>query len=198
MRKTYLEAPRIVLQTLLSSDAPFLVDLDSDPDVMRYLTDGKPTELAAAQETVTTVLKKMEQWEGRFGTWLAFEKSTGDFIGWFLLRPAKATPDDHHHLELGYRFKKKYWGKGFATEVSKLLVKKAFLDLNAESVFATAMAPNHGSTGVMKKVGMKFHSEYIENLFPGENKLAVKYSISKSDWLDLQRLEHGNLNPKES
>jgi RimJ/RimL family protein N-acetyltransferase len=183
MRKVYLESSRISLRSFSENDEDYFVDLDRDPQVMKYLTDGRPTGIAAAQETLARVLNQVEKWQGRYGVWIAIEKETEEFVGWFLLRPPRTALDDFRHIEVGYRLKRKYWGRGFATEVSKLLIEKAFHELNAETVFATAMALNSGSINVMKKVGMKFHSEYIENEFPGENKSAVKYVLTRSEWL---------------
>lgn len=182
MRHVYLQSPRLILKTFLESDFEYLVDLDSDPEVMRYLTDGRPTSPAQAKEIVSAVMQRAEKWQHRLGVWPAFDGASDEFVGWFHLRPAKTNPDDVKNLELGYRLKRKFWGKGFASEVSKLLVEKAFVELGADTVFATAMASNEGSTGVMKKVGMKFHSSYSEEAFPGANKEAVKYLISRSDW----------------
>ena len=80
-------------------------------------------------------------------------------------------------LEIGYRLKALYWGKGIATEVSIELVKKAFDELGADVVFAKTMKRNIASAKVMQKIGLKYEREFIESVFPGENNEAVRYSI---------------------
>jgi hypothetical protein len=51
-------------------------------------------------------------------------------------RPDRKTLDRVNELELGYRLKKKFWGKGYVTEVSRALIQKAFRDCGADFVFA--------------------------------------------------------------
>lgn len=182
MRHIYLESTRIVLKNFVEADFEYLVELDSDPEVVKYLTDGKPTSATEAKAIITAVMKRAEELQHKLGVWIAFDKTTQDFVGWFHLRPGKATPKDLRDLELGYRLKRAYWGKGLATEVSKLLVEKAFVEFEADTVFATTMALNNGSRAVMEKVGMKFHSSFIEEQFPGTDKNAVQYSLSRDDW----------------
>lgn len=182
MRHICLESPRIILKNFVETDFEYLVELDSDPEVMKYLSDGKPTSTTEAKEIIITVMKRAEELQHKLGVWIAFEKESQAFVGWFHLRPDKSAPNDHRNLELGYRLKREYWRKGLATEVSKLLIEKAFLEFNADTVFANTMALNKGSRGVMEKVGMKFKCTFIEEQFPGVDKSAVRYSLSKSDW----------------
>jgi len=82
-------------------------------------------------------------------------------------------------VELGYRLKRKFWGHGFATEGSIELINKAFNELGALEIFATTSKFNLASQNVMKKVGLKFENEYHEDLFPGLDKRAVRFSMRK-------------------
>ena len=68
-------------------------------------------------------------------------------------------------LELGWRFFKKSWGKGYATEAASS-VKEALIAKNTstqalEYLSATAIKENHASTGIMKKIGMSFIKQYV-------------------------------------
>jgi RimJ/RimL family protein N-acetyltransferase len=182
MRSVYLESPRLILKNFLETDFEYLVELDGDPEVMKYLTDGKPTLPSEAKEIIAAVMRRADELQHKLGVWIAFDKESHAFVGWFHLRPLKDSPNDHRNLDLGYRLKREYWRKGLASEVSLLLIEKAFSDLKADTVFATTMALNKGSIGVMKKVGLKFHSNFTEEQFPGTNKNAVRYFISRSDW----------------
>lgn len=178
----YLESKRLILRPVTPSDAANFLDLDSDPNVMRYLTDGKPStkeEVAQAMERIAGLQKKFE---GRLGIWMAEEKATGELVGWFLLRPDKKDPENTKDLELGYRLKAKYWRKGLATEMSRELMRKAFTELGASTVWAKTMKKNEGSWGVMKKLGMTFEKEFIEDDFPGSDKNGVRYSITRAEY----------------
>ena len=183
MNKIFLESERVLITEITRSDANLLLDLDSDPEVMKYLTDGKPSspqDIAAAMDRIMGVIEKFHY---KFGFWLAFTKDTQEFMGWFHFRPGKSTPDDLKNIELGYRLKKKFWGKGYATEVSEKFIQIGFERYDIETIWATTMKKNLGSQRVMQKLGMSFAGDYTEPLFPGSDQEAVKYVLSKTDWL---------------
>src|SRR5687767_15140042 len=119
----FLETERLVLRRFTEVDVDILIDLDSDPAVMRYLSGGPPTPREEIERAfLPTILDHYRRFEG-FGFWAAIETSTGAFVGWFHLRPHRDDPLDHPEVvELGYRLKRSAWGKGYATEGSRALV----------------------------------------------------------------------------
>jgi RimJ/RimL family protein N-acetyltransferase len=177
-----LETSRVTLTEINQEDAPLLVDLDSDPEVMKHLTGGRASTADEIQATMARVLALKEAHSSKFGVWLAFDKTNDEFMGWFLFRPDRKNPTDLDNIELGYRLKKKFWGHGYATEVSKAIIEKAFKELNLNSIFAITLKANLGSQAVMKKVGMTWIQDYIEDQFPGEDKAAVRFCLLKSDY----------------
>lgn len=177
MRITILETSRIRLTEFIASDAPLLKELDSDPEVMKYLTDGRPSSDEDIQNLTIRLLAYKEKFQHRFGLWMAFEKKSDEFIGWFIFRPDKKKPDDLKNIEIGYRLRKKFWGQGYAFEVSQEIVSKGIKDNELDTIFATAMKANAGSQNVMKKLGMSFVGDYQEEIFPGTDKTAVRYEL---------------------
>jgi RimJ/RimL family protein N-acetyltransferase len=121
--QVFLETERLVLRRFTMANADDLVNLDADPDVMCYITGGVPTSRDEIEtEVLPAFLDYYQRYEG-FGFWAAVEKATGEFLGWFHFRPAPdAAPGD---VELGYRLRKSAWGKGYATEGSRALIRKA-------------------------------------------------------------------------
>lgn len=180
---TYLETPRIRLEDFDSSDFLLLKDLDSDPEVMLYLNGGRPSTDEEVETALARILALKEKHSGKFGLWKAFEKASGEFIGWFLFRPDKKDPDNIKSIEIGYRLKKKFWGKGFATEVSKALMVKGFTELAVETVWARTLLVNTKSQNVMKKINLEFQEHFEEVEFEGVDKRGVKYSVSINCWL---------------
>ena len=179
----FLETDRLLLRRFTKADADDLVELDSDADVMRFITGGKPTPREVIEGGVLPrILHYYAPFEG-FGRWAAIERSTGAFLGWFELRPAEgARPDD---VELGYRLRKSAWGKGYATEGSRALIDKGFAELGVQRVWAQTMAVNSASRRVMEKSGLRlvrtFHPSWddpIDGAEPGE----VEYALHKADW----------------
>jgi RimJ/RimL family protein N-acetyltransferase len=176
--QVFLETDRLVLRRFTEADVDNLVELDGDPAVMRYLTGGRPTPREVIENEVLPRL--MRDGSGR---WAAVEKVTGEFLGWFALD----TPDggSGDEVELGYRLRASAWGKGYGTEGSRALVRKAFAELGARRVYARTMAVNVASRRVMEKAGLRYArtlhltwDDPIEGTEHGE----VEYELRRSDW----------------
>lgn len=178
----YLQTDRVILREFCLSDEEELFELDSDPEVMKYLTGG----IATAREEILPLIKRVdflrEKFSGRFGVWIAETKETKEFIGWFHFRPDRKDLDNIKRIELGYRLKKKFWGRGIASEVSLALIKKGFTELLVEEVFAITLKDNLASQAVMKKVGMRFVREFDYEQSPGSTSLAVEYALKKENY----------------
>jgi RimJ/RimL family protein N-acetyltransferase len=102
--QVFLETERLVLRRFTEADLDNLLDLNGDPEVMRFLTGGKPTPREVIRnETLPRILHYYERFAG-LGFWAAIEKSTGDFLGWFELRPPEGGGPEE--VELGYRLRK--------------------------------------------------------------------------------------------
>lgn len=184
MSEFYLETERILLRQMQPSEAPELFDLDSDPEVMKYLSGGKPSTMETCEKALNGILAYYQRYDNKYGLWFAIEKNSQEVMGWFLLRPDKKNLDDTKNPELGYRLKRKFWGRGYATEGSVGLVDKAFQEFNCDSVFAITMLANNASQNVMKKIGMTFLSDYQEDqcVGPSGDRSAVHYAIKKQEW----------------
>lgn len=180
----FLETDRLVLRRFTEADVDNLVELDSDPEVMRYLTGGRPTSREDIENQVLPrILDYYDRYEG-LGLWAAIEKSTGDFLGWFHLRPP-LTDSRPGVFELGYRLRRSAWGKGYATEGSRALVRKGFTELGAQRVVAFTMAVNAASRRVMEKSGLvfvrTFHQDWPDPI-PGVEEGEVEYAVNRADW----------------
>ena len=176
--KVYLETDRLILREFTAKDTPLLVLLDSDPEVMRFISDGRPTDPADIRDKV---LPRFLDWHERsavFGYWAAIEKASGEFIGWFHFRPGKVDADG---IELGYRLKRSAWGQGYATEGSQGLIAKGRQLPEVQRIYARTLAANRKSRRVMEKLGMRFSHDYLETEFPGEDKSAVVYALLPAD-----------------
>jgi RimJ/RimL family protein N-acetyltransferase len=192
--KVFLETERLILRQLTEEDADNLFELDSDPEVMRFINGGKPTDYEVIQkQTLPKFLGYYKTFEN-LGLWATVEKSSNDFIGWFHFYPAienkfavELQLVDNDEIALGYRLRKSTWGKGYATEGSQALIFKGFAELGVQRVVAWALAANKASICVMEKAGLKFEKEFVftesqlPNLQPLERK-ALKYGVNKDDF----------------
>lgn len=181
--RVFLETERLVLRRFTEADVDNLFDLDGDPEVMRFITGGKPTPRDVIRNDILPrFLHYYERFAG-FGFWAAIEKSTGDFLGWFHFRPPEGGGPDE--IELGYRLRRAAWGKGYATEGSRALIHKGFTELGVRRVVASTMTVNTASRRVMEKAGLTlartFHQEWPERI-EGTEQGDVEYALRKADW----------------
>ena len=188
----FLETDRMVLRQFGMDDVDELVALDSDPLVRRFVEDGESVGRAEAAETI-------EQWRrdyqrsDRFGFWAAIDKVSGQFLGWFHLRPSDAARPDVP--ELGYRLVSTAWGEGYATEGARAIIDKGFESPDVSQVVAETMAIHRASRRVMEKAGMRhvrtFRADWPVRI-PGDEHGDVEYAISRADW-ELERRRIGLL-----
>jgi RimJ/RimL family protein N-acetyltransferase len=181
--RVFLETDRLVLRRLTPADADSLVELDSDAEVMRFVTGGRPT---SRDEIVTDFLPAFLSYYERFagyGFWAVIEKSTGDFLGWFHFRPpAGGAAGD---VELGYRLRRAAWGQGYAAEGSRALIRKGFTELGVQRVVAETMAVHAASRRVMEKAGLSLARTFRQPWpYPmeGDEHGDVEYSLTRADW----------------
>ncbi len=179
----YLETPRLLLRRFTTDDVDALVALDADPAVMRYINGGHPTSYEEiAGDTLPAFLAYYER-GASWGFWAAIEKASGQFLGWFHLRPHRGDPDDEP--ELGYRLVASSWGRGYASEGSLALIDKAFSELGAQRVYAQTMAVNTASRRVMEKAGLRFVRAFVADWpvrIDGDEHGDVEYGLTRREW----------------
>jgi len=190
--QVFLETQRLVLRRFTPADVDDLVRLDADPEVMRFVTGGIPTAREEIeQEVLPAFLDYYRRYPG-FGFWAAIEKSTGGFLGWFHFRPRPdATPGE---VELGYRLRRSAWGRGYATEGSRALIRKGFSEFGVQRVTAEAMAVNLASRRVMEKAGLSLVRTFRQPWpYPveGQESGVVEYALTRAAWEQQQATEPG-------
>ncbi|HEX5500594.1 MAG TPA: GNAT family N-acetyltransferase [Thermomicrobiales bacterium] len=180
--RVFLETERMWLREFTADDLDLLVELDSDPAVMRFITGGRATPRDEIRDDILPAwLGYYERFAG-YGFWAAIDKASGDFLGWFHFRPAPGRPLDEP--ELGYRLRRAAWGNGYATEGSRALIAKGFADHGVRRVVAETMAVNTASRRVMEKAGMTlvrtFFQEWPDRI-EGDEFGDVEYAIERAE-----------------
>jgi len=175
----FLETERLLLRHFTEADVDNLFDLDSDPQVMRFV-GGRPTPRYVIEHDLLPGYLRYYQRSDRYGFWAAIEKPSGDFLGWFHFRPLKgASPNEP---ELGFRLRKAAWSQGYATEGSRALVRKGFTETGVERVVASAFADNIASRRVLEKAGLTLVRTYHHSSPDFGDGDAVEYALDKADW----------------
>ena len=181
----FLRTERLELRKFTNDDADLLYELDSDPEVMLYVTGGLPTSRDdIVNDFLPAFLAYYDRYTG-FGFWAAIERTTGEFVGWFHLRPAPGDPEDE--VELGYRLRRAAWGRGYATEGSRALIEKAFTELGVQRVHAETMVVHTASRSVMERAGLRHVRTYHQPWpypIPGDEHGDVEYALTREEWLN--------------
>jgi RimJ/RimL family protein N-acetyltransferase len=179
-----LATARIELVPLAEQHLEHEVELDADPEVMRYLGDGRPRGRAQVEEAHRRRLAVGALVPG-LGFWTGFVG--GDFVGWWILEPPERADQGPREgqAELGYRLLPRYWRRGLAGEGARELMRHGFEDLGLQRIFAETMAVNAASRATMTSLGMRhvrtFHLE-VDEPIPGSEQGEVEYAITRDEW----------------
>ena len=180
---TILATPRLTVRQFTEDDVDNLFDLNSDPEVMRYLTGGRPTPREVIRDEIIPFHLAIYGRLDRLGTWAAESAATGEFLGWFHLRPGPGA--DITNVDLGYRLRRSEWNQGYATEGSRALIGVGFTDLGVERVFAHTMTDNAASRRVMEKCGLSLvrTTPYEgDDIIEGSEHGEVEYALTRPEW----------------
>ncbi len=157
-----IETERLLLRTFTGDDAPLIYKLNLDPVVTRYTGDPIKDFNHAQQVLVQAILPQYALYN--YGRWAVHIKPGMQFIGWCGLknRPEK------NEIDLGYRFIKDAWGKGYATEAASACLHYGFKKLNLHRIVGRAMPENIGSIRVLEKCGMQYVGEEVVDDHPAK------------------------------
>ncbi|GAB3270419.1 GNAT family N-acetyltransferase [Kineosporia babensis] len=188
MAQATLTTSRLLLAPLAPEHLNHEIELDSDPQVMRFLFNGHPRPRADIVESHHRRLAVPKEHPG-LGYWAGH--LDGAFVGWWLLQPIldeseagpKARP---HEAEIGYRLLPRFWRQGLAGEGSIALLRHAFADLALHRVMGQTMAVNEASRATLSRIGLvyvrTFHEKWDEPI-PGAEHGEVEYAITAEKWL---------------
>ncbi|MCZ2458638.1 MAG: GNAT family N-acetyltransferase [Chitinophagales bacterium] len=158
---------RLSLCSFTKEDASLIYELNLDPEVIRY-TQDPVTDLSHAQQILEQVILPQYDLYG-YGRWAVYLKSSSEFVGWCGL---KYIPQ-RDEIDLGYRFKKQYWGMGYATEAARACIRYGFDKRNIKKIVGRAAPENIASVQVLKKCGMNFLAEELV-----DGLIAMTYEIA--------------------
>ncbi|WP_433427595.1 GNAT family N-acetyltransferase [Nonomuraea sp. CA-141351] len=192
MSQAILRTDRIKLVPLSDEHLEHEIELDADPEVMRYLTSS-----ARSREEVEVLHRQRVAAAGRvagLGFWVGFVD--GQFVGWWILEPPEGVDQGpiEGQAELGYRLLRRRWRQGLASEGARELIRHGFEDLRLTRIFAETMAVNTASRATMTAIGMQyvrtFHLDW-EAPLPGSHLGEVEYAITREQWLAYQATNAG-------
>ena len=172
-----LRTGRIELVPLADEHLDFEVELDADPEVMRFL--GPPRTRAEVEESHRQRRAIAAAAPG-LGFWVGIV--AGEPVGWWILEPAGGVAG---RAALGYRLLRRHWRRGLAGEGARELVRHGFEDLGLTEVVADTMAVNAASRATMAAVGLRYvqtYHEHWDDPLPGTELGEVQYALTRDEW----------------
>jgi RimJ/RimL family protein N-acetyltransferase len=152
--KDSLETERLVLRMFRESDTDAYAEMVGDPEVMRFLGGGQPVPRAEAWRNMAMVLG---HWHLRgYGMWAVEEQASGELVG----RVGCWRPEGWPGLEVGWTLRRRFWGRGYATEAARASVAYAFETLDQTRVISLIAPENVNSIRVAERLGEKPEGEW--------------------------------------
>ncbi len=150
---TILQTRRLTLRQFTLDDVSLIQQLNSDPEVLKYLHEPALQTEADALAVLKNII--LPQYNYKLGRWAMHVKENNEFIGWCGL---KYRPEIDE-VNLGYRLKQTSWGNGYATEAARHTLQYAFQTLQLQKIIGRAHIENIASIKVLEKIGMIFEKE---------------------------------------
>ena len=154
------ETERLVFRPFEPGEGQLIYSLNEDPEITRY-TGDPVRDLDHAEEILREVILPQYSLYNH-GRWAVHTKPGMEFIGWCGLKYRPELDE----IDLGYRFMKQAWGKGYATEAAMASIKYGFEQLGMKRIVGRAMPGNIASIKVLEKCGMKFIGEELVDEHP--------------------------------
>lgn len=163
-----LQTPRLYLRRFTEADADLLLQLNSNPNVVKYVHEEPLTSLKKSQSILSNII--LPQYHlYNLGRWATYIKATDEFIGWCGL---KFRPE-LDEIDLGYRFMQQYWEKGYATEAAKHTLEYGFNELQLKLITGRAHIENTASLKVLEKIGMQYLKDEVVDSCPVKTYIAI-------------------------
>jgi RimJ/RimL family protein N-acetyltransferase len=174
-----INTERLTLRELQPSDLNAVHEYASDPEVVRFMYWG-PNTVEETREFIRQAINKQKA------------KPRTDFTLAIVLKPKRRligscgiciSSPENREAWIGYCLNRSFWGKGYATETAKALVRFGFEKHMLHRIFATCVPLNKASARVMEKVGLKYEGRLREQRWvKGEWRDSLVYSILEQEW----------------
>lgn len=168
-----LETERTILRRFTLDDVDDAWQMNRNPEVSRYIPgEGSPDRDQVRRLIEENTLADYEK--HGYGRLAIIYKPDNAFIGFTGLKYL----EDMQEVDVGYRLRREYWGRGLATEATRPTIAWGFRTLGLERIIAMALKENEASINVMRKLGLTFWKDLVE-----EGQAAVCYRIERETWL---------------
>ena len=157
--KILFETERLYLREILASDDEFMFEMDSDPEVYKFLGRKPIRDIGQSQKMIESIQEQYQK--NGIGRWAIVEKESDRFIGWTGFKLEKESYNGHiDFYDLRFRLLRKYWGKGLITESTMAAIEYAFSELKLSEICSMTLVSNKKSQRVLEKLGFKLEEKF--------------------------------------
>jgi ribosomal-protein-alanine N-acetyltransferase len=174
--KLVFETKQFLLREIEEDDANDLFELDSNPEVHRFLGNNPVKTIQESLDAIKFIREQYKKYG--MGRLAVIDKKTNAFVGWSGLKYETNVRKEFNYYDIGYRLKQKFWGNGIATETAIASLDYGFNTLNLDKICAAADEGNIASNTVLKKIGLKPSGTFIY-----EGEIENWYELTKEEWL---------------
>lgn len=157
------DTERLTVRYFTAADYDNYFSLQGNEQVMQYIRPPRTREESDSFLRDKILAADPADFKG---FWAVEEKFSGTFVGCFVIIP---IPDEPQKTQLGYSFLPAYWGRGYATEVTKRGLVYFREQTPLPEIYGVTETPNVASQNVLLKAGFRPFSKKME----GEKELLV-------------------------
>jgi len=173
-----IETERLILRPVTLDDTQDFFEMDSNPNVHKYLGNNPVKSIDQSKAWIEDILDQYKTFG--LGRLAVINKSTNEFLGWSGIKYERQVRAEFNYYDLGYRFKEKHWGNGYATEAAIASLKFGFEELKLNEICGAAEDKHIVSNLILKKIGLQ-----PSGSFTYDNCLCNWYSLKREDWVPL-------------
>ncbi|MES2704925.1 MAG: GNAT family N-acetyltransferase [Bacteroidota bacterium] len=150
----FIESERLYIRELQPGDAAGMYEMDADPEVHKYVGKTPVQSLKQSEDVVAFI--RQQYTDFGIARWAVVEKGTDEFAGWtgfkFMKGPINGLSD---YYDFGYRLKRKFWGRGYATESGHAALHYGIKEHGFKDIYAMTDVDNAASRRVLEKLGFE-------------------------------------------
>ncbi len=174
-----IETARLILRLPTYDDTDAFDEMDADPEVMRYIGTGR-TLTRTKDETAELIERIQTRWDERgFGLLAVGSRESGEVLGWVTLAEPTFLPELMPAVEIGWRFRRQYWGLGYATEAARPLLHHGFTVAGLDRILSIRQLENTASGRIMEKLGLR-HTH--DTVVPSHGGAVAVYALDRADY----------------
>jgi len=167
-----LQTKQLTLRMHRESDFDAYAEMVADPEVMRFIADGKALSRPLAWRNLALMIG---HWHLRgYGPWAVEERSTGQLVG----RIGFWKPEGWPGFELGWILRRQFWRRGYATEGARAALDFAFTQMDQPEVISLIYPENAASIRVALRLGEQLAGQ-VELM----GRSALVYRIARAQWV---------------